>query len=322
MSSDVLVIAEHLRGRIAEVTYELLGKGRELAAAFGGRLVAAIAGHDVRSLAQSLGAADAVACVEGAALDGFVPEAHARALTDLIVRVQPRLVLVPNTSMGMDLAGVVAVRAGLPLVAYCAQLAVEEGQVVATSQLYGGKIWAESVVAGPGIVAVLAGSFPAEAGKLAGTPSVDVIPAALDGLRTRFRRLIEPEAADVDITKADVLVCVGRGIQDKDNIPMVDELARALGGVLCASRPIVDNGWMPKNRQVGKSGLAVKPKLYLAVGVSGAPEHLEGMRDSGLILAINSDANAPIFDAAQYGVAGDLFEIVPSLTEKARAARV
>ncbi|MBI4786388.1 MAG: electron transfer flavoprotein subunit alpha/FixB family protein, partial [Chloroflexi bacterium] len=132
----------------------------------------------------------------------------------------------------------------------------------------------------------------------------------------QFKQLIEPEAADVDITKQDILVSVGRGIQSADNLELVEELANALGGAVSASRPIVDNGWLPKARQVGKSGSTVKPKLYFAVGISGAPEHLEGMRDAPLIIAINSDPNAPIFDVAHYGIAADLFDVVPALTEK------
>jgi electron transfer flavoprotein alpha subunit len=320
MGHDVLVVAEHLRGRLAEVTYELAGKGRELASALGGRLAVALLGQDVQPLASSLGAADAVLCLEAPELAEFTPEAHVRALAGLVAERQPRLVMVANTSMGMDLAAALSARLNIPLVSYCSQIAVEDGQVVATSRLYGGKMMAESVLAERGIIAVLAGSFPAEVGKVSGNPAVESMAVSLNGLRTRFRQLIEPEAGDVDITKADILVCVGRGIQDKANIPMVEELAGALGGALCASRPIVDSGWLPKNRQVGKSGLAVKPKLYIAVGVSGAPEHLEGMKGAGLIVAINSDPNAPIFDVADYGVVGDLFEITPALTEKIGAA--
>lgn len=317
MNQDVLVVAEHMRGRLWDVTFEMAGKGRETAGALGGRLVAVLLGDDVQALAGSLGIADAVLCVEAPELAEFTPEAHVRALAGLIAQRQPRLVLVASTSMGMDLAAALSARLDLPLVSYCTQIAVEDGQVLATSQLYGGKMMAESALSGPGIVAILPGIFPADAGKMDGNPAVErVTAAAPEAVRTRFLRLIEPEAADVDITRADILVCVGRGVQDRENIAMVEELAGALGGALCASRPIVDNGWLPKSRQVGKSGLTVKPKLYLAVGVSGAPEHLEGMRDSGLIVAVNSDRSAPIFDVADYGVVADLFEIVPALTEQ------
>ena len=138
----------------------------------------------------------------------------------------------------------------------------------------------------------------------------------IDSPKVRFRQLLEPEAGDVDITAQEILVSVGRGIQSADNIPLVQELADAMGGVLAASRPIVDSKWLPKARQVGKSGVTVKPRFYLALGISGAPEHIEGMKDADLIVAINSDPNAPIFDYAHYGVAGDLFDIVPVLTGK------
>lgn len=320
MNQDVLVVAEHMRGRLADITFEMAGKGREIAAALGGGLAAVLLGDNVQPLAGSLGVADAVLCVEAPELAEFTPEAHVRALAGLIAERRPRLVLVANTSMGMDMAAALSARLDLPLVSYCTQIAVDAGQVVATSQLYGGKIMAESVLAGPGIVAVLPGSFPADAGRAEGGLAVERVAAHLDGVRTRFRRLVEPEAADVDITRADILVCVGRGVQDRENIAMVEELAGALGGALCASRPVVDSGWLPKSRQVGKSGLTVKPKLYLAVGVSGAPEHLEGMRDAGLIVAINTDRSAPIFDAADYGVVADLFEVVPALTEQVAGA--
>jgi electron transfer flavoprotein alpha subunit len=228
--------------------------------------------------------------------------------------------MVANTSMGMDLAAGLSGELGMPLVAYCKDLSVEDGQVVAVSQLYGGKILVESVLeGGRGIVSVLAGAFKAEAGKKVGTPQVETSASpALGTPRIRFKSLLRPQTGDVDITKENILVSVGRGIQSQDNIPIVEELAKALGGALAASRPIVDNGWLPKTRQVGKSGMTVKPKLYIAVGISGAPEHLEGMRDAELIIAINPDIGAPIFDVAHYGIAADLFDIVPMLTEKIR----
>jgi electron transfer flavoprotein alpha subunit len=135
-----------------------------------------------------------------------------------------------------------------------------------------------------------------------------------------FRAMIRPEAGGVDITKEEILVSVGRGIESQENIELVEELAQAIGGTVSASRPIVDSGWLPKVRQVGKSGVTVKPKLYVAVGISGAPEHLQGMKDAELIVAINADPDAPIFGVADYGVCGDLFDVVPALTECAKAS--
>jgi electron transfer flavoprotein alpha subunit len=189
---------------------------------------------------------------------------------------------------------------------------------VATAQVYGGKLLAEVALTGDhGVCTVVAGSFPA-AGAGAGSPAVEALapPAGLDDLKTSFLTMIEPEGGDVDITSADALVSVGRGIGSQDNMELVQELADAIGAPLSASRPVTDLGWLPKTRQVGKSGLKVKPKVYLTFGISGAPEHLEGMRDAELIIACNTDPAAPIFDVAHYGTTIDLFDLVPALTDK------
>ena len=319
MGQDVLVVAEHLQGEIADVTYELVGKGRELASAGGGQLTVALLGSGMQDAAASLGAADRVIYVDHARLADFNPEPYLATLTELLDAQKPRLTLIGNTSMGMDLAAALSVRQGLPLVAYAVDVKIEDGDIVATSQLYGGKIYAESVLEGDaGIVSVLAGSFPVEAGRQAGAPQVELMdaPAAVETGRLRFTGLIEPEGGDVDITQHEVLVAIGRGIQSDDNLPMIEQLASAVGGAVCASRPIVDNKWLPKTRQVGKSGLKVKPKIYLALGISGAPEHIEGMKDAELIIAVNTDETAPIFEHAHYGTTADLFDLVPALTAR------
>jgi len=322
MSQDIFVVAEHLKGQLADVTFELLGKGRELAEASGGSLVAVLLGQGVEGLAAELGAADKVLYVEHAALAEFNPQAYARALTEVVSSHSPRVVLIPNTSMGMDLASTVSVGCNLPLVAYAVDVELADGKLVAESQLYGGKMNVESEIDGESaIVSVIAGALPAEAGKKDGAPAVEKVALSvnLDDLKVRFKTLIEPEAGDVDITQQDVLVSVGRGIGNDENLPTVQALADALGGALSCSRPIVDSKWLPKTRQVGKSGLKVKPKVYIAVGVSGAPEHIEGMKDAELIIAINTDPKAPIFDVAHYGVTEDLFDVVPALTEKLKS---
>lgn len=322
MSADVVVVVEHLEGGIADVSYEMLGKGRALAGAAGGRLVAALVGAGLAPVTASLGAADIVVTAEDPALGHYTPEAHQRALAAILRERAPRVTLVANTAMGMDLAAGLSGALGWPLVAYCREARIEGGRLLATSQIYGGKILAEAEVEGSSaLLSVLAGSFPADAGRVEGRPAVEAVAVPQDGPpRVRFRRLITPEGGDVDITREPVLVSVGRGIQSRDNLAVVEELAGALGGALSASRPIVDQGWLPKTRQVGKSGMTVKPKLYLAVGISGAPEHLEGMRGAELIVAVNSDPNAPIFGVAHYGVVGDLFDVLPLLTEKIKAA--
>jgi electron transfer flavoprotein alpha subunit len=323
MASEVAVVVEQLEGRIAEVSFELLGHGRALARATGGSLTAVLLGHGVEPLPGELGGADRLLCCEDPALTHYTPDLHTRTLAALLGPRSPRATLIANSAMGMDQAAGLAARLGWPLVAYCREVRVEDGRLVAVSQIYGGKILAESEVTAPAaVLSVLAGAGPADAGRRAGAPAVERVPLPdLGGPpRVRFRRLLRPEGGDVDITREGILVSVGRGIQSKDNLPLVEELAEALGGALSASRPIVDQGWLPRTRQVGKSGLTVKPRLYLAVGISGAPEHLEGMRGAELIVAVNTDPNAPIFGVAHYGVTADLFDVLPVLTEKLKAA--
>lgn len=318
---DVWVYVEHLGGAVAGHTYELLGKGRELAGALGGRLVAILLGEGVHLLADTLGAADSVLCVEDAALAGFTPQAHAAVLRSLAEQQAPRLLLFGATSMGMDLASLLSPTLRVPLVVNCKDIRIEDHRIVVTSQMCGGKLLCQAEIAdAPAILTVLPGAFPAERGTSDRAPTVQRIapPVPLEGLRMRLLRVVEPAAGDVDITRVPVLVAVGRGIQRKENLPMAEDLARMLGGAVCASRPVTDQGWLPLNRQVGKSGMVVKPKLYMALGISGASEHVEGMKDSGLIIAVNSDPKAPIFDVADYGAVVDLFEILPVLVEALR----
>jgi electron transfer flavoprotein alpha subunit len=323
MSQDIFVVAEHLKGKLADVTFEMLGKGKELTNAKGGNLVAVLLGNGVKNLAGEMGLANQVISVEHAQLENFNPETYSTALAEVVKAKSPAVTLVANSSMGMDLAAALSIKANLPLVAYVLDVKVENGSLIATSQLYGGKLNVESQFGASGvIVSLLAGASPADKGRAAGSPAVEnFVPqsgTSLNSPKVRFKKLIEPEGGDVDITTKEILVSVGRGIQNVDNIPQMQDLADALGAALSCSRPIVDSKWLPKTRQVGKSGVKVKPKFYLAIGISGAPEHIEGMKDAELIVAINSDPNAPIFDYAHYGVAGDLFDIVPALTEKAK----
>ncbi|MBI1957848.1 MAG: electron transfer flavoprotein subunit alpha/FixB family protein [Candidatus Rokubacteria bacterium] len=321
MSSDIAVVIEHLEGVLAEVSFEMLAKGRELAAAGGGMLWAVLIGHGVTTRAGELGAADGVAVVEHEALAHYTPEAYETAAAAALQALAPRVALVASSSMGLDQAAGLSGTLGWPLCAYCKDVALTDGALIAVSQIYGGKLLATAEVPGEhAICAMLPGAAAAAAGRKSGAPSVrEISPPALDGLRVRFKRLIQPEGGDVDITREGILVSVGRGIGSRDNIAVVKELAEALGGAVSSSRPIVDQGWLPKTRQVGKSGLSVKPRLYLAVGISGAPEHIEGMRGAELIVAINTDPGAPIFDVAHYGVVSDLFDVIPALTEQVKS---
>jgi electron transfer flavoprotein alpha subunit len=316
---NVLVYIETSDGRIAPISFELLGAARTLAAGLGGEVEALLAGGG--EVTSQLGAADTVVQVEHPSLSPYVPEAHVAVLAEAIRTRGPQVVLVGNTSVGIDLAAGAAAATGRPLVSYCLGLEADGGAVVARSQLYGGKITATTRTDGPAVFAVVAGSFPEAAGRSGGKGAQDTMvpPAALSSLRTRFLGSSAPGGEGVDITKAERLVSVGRGIGGPENLELAEELAKALGAEIGASRPVCDSGWLPKARQVGKSGMTVKPKLYFAVGISGAPEHLEGMRDSDLIIAVNSDANAPIFKVAHYGTTCDLFDLLPALTERLKA---
>ena len=315
MANDILVLADHLRGQLSDTTLELVGKAKELAGATGGQAVVALLGAP--DLAGQITGADTVLTVDHPALADYTPEAWEKTLLHIVNERQPRLVLIANTTIGMDLGAGLSAAWGAPLVAYAVRLEADGNDIVATAQVYGGKLLAEVVLSGDrGICTVVAGSFPAAAGGGSSAGEAVAAPDGLDDRKTSFLALVEPEAGDVDITGADLLVSVGRGIGNQDNLEEVQELADALGAPLSASRPITDAGWLPKTRQVGKSGLKVKPKVYLTFGISGAPEHLEGMRDAELIIACNTDEAAPIFDVAHYGTTIDLFDLVPALNDK------
>ncbi|MEX0665785.1 MAG: electron transfer flavoprotein subunit alpha/FixB family protein [Acidimicrobiia bacterium] len=318
MGNDVLVLAEHQGGSLADVTFELLGKAKEVAGASSGQAVVALFGSP--GLARELSAADLVLSMDDPALASYTAEAYEKALAHVVNERQPRLVLLATTTAGLDLAASLSVTWDAPLVSYVVGLESEGDALVATAQIYGGKLMAEVALEGDrAIGAVTAGSFPGEAGRGAGSATVEDTPAPAElgaGLRTTFIEMLVPEAGDVDITAADLLVAVGRGIGSEGDVELVQDLADAMGAPLAASRPITDLGWLPKSRQVGKSGVKVKPRAYLMFGISGAPEHLEGMRDAELIIACNTDAQAPIFDVAHYGTTADLFDLLPALTEK------
>jgi electron transfer flavoprotein alpha subunit len=317
MANDVVVIAEHNGGVLTDTTFELLGKARQLASGWDGQAMAVLVGN--AALAPQLGAAGLVVTVDGPGLDDYSSDSYLDAVIAALADRAPRLVLLPTTTAGLDLAGAMSVRWDAPLVSYVVDVVAEGDAVVATSQIYGGKIMAETVItADRAIAAVISGSLPSSEGRQDGSPVVEALaPPAQAQARVVFRSRAEPASGDVDITAADLLVAVGRGIGSKDDIELVQEFADAIGAPVAASRPIVDSGWLPKTRQVGKSGHKVKPRAYVMFGISGAPEHLEGMRDAELIIACNTDAKAPIFDVAHYGTTVDMFDLLPELTEQA-----
>jgi electron transfer flavoprotein alpha subunit len=313
MSNDVFVITEHMDGKFSDVSFEMVGKAKELASAWGGQAVAVIVGSGVTA---NVFASDSTIHVDDAALSQFNPEAYGKVIEALVKEKSPRLVMFGWTATGMDLAAWLSARLGKPCVAYGRDLCVENNALVVTSQVYGGKMMADVSPEGDmAVVAVLAGSFPAEAGQGSTAATQVASPVSLDGLKTKFVEAIKPAGGDVDITAQTKLVSIGRGIGSKDNVELAEELAQKLGATVSSSRPVVDAGWLPRTRQVGKSGLKVKPKLYLMLGISGAPEHLEGMKSAELIIAINTDKKAPIFNVAHYGATADLFEVAEAMLE-------
>ncbi len=317
---EIFVLTEHRRGQIRDITFEMLTKGRELAEKTNTELTAVLFGKDVREHAKTLSEyAKNVLLIEDVKLENFNSEAYQKALSNLIKERRPLLTLIGHTSFGVDLAPSLAVEVGLPLATDCIDLKCENETLTVTRQMYGGKVNANATLrtAESYIVTVRQATFPAEKPASMNGGIIDV-PSPLSGevMEKRFIEYALPPPGGVDITAADVLIGIGRGIKDENEIPQLEELAKTLGGVLACSRPIVDKGWLPDDRQVGSSGKTVKAKLYIALGISGAFQHVLGMKSSDLIIAVNKDLNAPIFGVADYGIVEDLFKIVPPLKNK------
>ena len=317
--AEILVLAEHRKGVLRDISYEMLAKGRELTDSGGLELSAIVLGSGCSGLAGELSNhADSVLVVDHLDLAEFNAEAYRRVLAGVISERKPRLTLIGHTSCGIDIAPALAMKSDLPLAMDCIDLRLDGGSLVVTRQVYGGKLNVEGVLkeAEGHIATIRPATF--EPGELQAEPGEMVsleYPADID-LVTRFTGFVEPAPGEVDIADAEIIVSVGRGIKDEKNIPVARELAEALKGELGCSRPIVDKGWLPKERQVGSSGKTVKPKLYIASGISGSFQHVMGMKGSDLIVAVNRDPKAPIFGIADYGVVDDLFKILPALTEK------
>jgi electron transfer flavoprotein alpha subunit len=321
---EIFCLAEHRSDELRDVTLELLGEATDLAEKLDAEVSAVLLGHDITSFAQELSShAKRVLVVEDEKLTDFNQAVYQKVLYHLIHEHKPVLTLIGHTAFGMDLAPSLAVETDLPLATDCIDLEVEEGELFAVRQMYGGKVNAR--VSFPGarqyMVTVRQGAFPAANGESKGEILTIPCPLTEEIKNKKFVRYVEAEAGEVDITQADVIVSVGRGIKKKENMPIVEELADCLGGVVACSRPVVDLDWLSKDRQVGQSGKTVKPKLYLAVGISGAFQHVVAMRGSETIIAINKDANAPIFSIADYGIVDDLSEVVPALSAKIKEVK-
>jgi electron transfer flavoprotein alpha subunit len=244
-------------------------------------------------------------------------------LAALVEARRPEAVLLPLSNTSADVLGLLAARAKLPLANFCRDVRVVDGRLEARCVLYGGKMEAAvRLPEGPVVLGIFPGARAGAAARLAGAPAVETATVAFPAeARVRFAAYVEPAAGDVDITQQAALVAVGRGMQTRDNLELAEELAAALGGAVGASRPVIDQGWLPLSRQIGKSGATVKPKVYVAAGISGAPEHVEGMKNAELIIAINTDPQAPIFAVSHYGIVGDALDVLPALTAAVRAKK-
>ena len=314
MAISVLVLSERIAGEHPEVTFELLGKGSKLAKQLGGELAVAVAGTDYP--VQELGGADVILELAGLEAGAYAAPIWEAGVAAAIAASSPRVVLMSTGTVGLDLGGSLATRFGGQLASYVIDLDVDGEEILATAQLYGGKMLAEVALDSSICFAtVIPGSFPADDGRSTGSPRVERIEVG-EKPKAVAMAIREPETGGVDITAAPMLVSVGRGIGSSDNLELVQELADALKVPLSASRPVIDSGWLPKPHQVGKSGKKVKPSIYLSFGISGAPEHLEGMRNAEMIIACNTDPGAPIFEVAHFGTTVDLFDLVPELTER------
>ncbi|MFB6301022.1 MAG: electron transfer flavoprotein subunit alpha/FixB family protein [Halobacteriales archaeon] len=316
MSDDVLAVADHRRGALRDISYELITAGRELADATGGDLHLAVISGTVGEYADALNreGVDRIHTVDYG--EEFNHNVYAQAVEQLYESVDPTTLLLPNSVNGLDYAPAVANALDLPLVTDA--IGIEHnGDLVATREMYGSKVETTITVENEqAVVTVRGGEWPAAGGN--GDAEVTAFDATIDedAIGTTVTGFEEAGGGDVDITDADVLVSIGRGIEEEENLDLIFDLADALDATVSSSRPIVDNGWLPKNRQVGQSGKTVTPEIYIAIGISGAVQHVAGMKGSETIIAINTDPNAPIFDLADYGVVGDLFEVVPELIEE------
>jgi electron transfer flavoprotein alpha subunit len=323
--AEIFVLAEHRQGQIRDITLEMLTKGRELSEKTHSELVAVLLGKDVKEHAKTLSEyTKKVLLVEDSKLENFNSEAYQKTLSNLIKERKPILTLIGHTSFGVELAPSLSVSLNLPLATDCVGLTFENDTLTVTRQMYGGKVNVNATLrkAESYIATIRQATFPAEKGA-SSNGEIIVVPSPLrqDIEGKRFVEYVLPPPGGVDITAAPILIGIGRGVKDQNEIPPIEELAKIVGGVLACSRPIVDKGWLPNDRQVGSSGKTVKPKLYIALGISGAFQHILGMKNSDLIIAVNKDPNAPIFGVADYGVVEDLFRVVTPLKGKLQEMR-
>ncbi|MBS3942614.1 MAG: electron transfer flavoprotein subunit alpha/FixB family protein [Dethiobacter sp.] len=316
---NVFVLAEHRQGALRDITFEMLRVAPNVAKELGGEVNVLLLGYNAEAMAERIaGYGVKVLVVDDPLFENFNADKYQQALSKLIDTCKPSLVMVGQTAQGVDMAPALAVEKNLPFVSDIIGLTVEDGTLKATRQIYSGKVNAQIAFkpADTYLVTVRESAFEAPDASVAGLVEKIDSPIKEDLDYRKFVEYIEAEVGDVDITQSEILVGIGRGLKEEKNLPVVQELAKAIKADLCGSRAAVDAGWLPHDRQVGTSGKAVKPKLYLALGISGAFQHIAGIKGAKTVVAINKDPEAPIFAVAHYAIVDDLFKIAPKLAEK------
>src|SRR5712692_8659026 len=328
MPDKILVVVEQREGKLSRVSWETLTAGQSLAAETGWTLEAAVVGSGVAGFASEIAGKKVVKvyAVESPKLEPYTPDAFAAALKQFIGSNQPRLVLMPHTYQVRDFVPKLATAMERAAISDCIGYKKDGNKLLFTRQMFQGKLAADVAFTcdAPWFVTFQNGAFrgdKVEAGSAAAPVETVNIEIADGVVRNKPQEVFKEAKQAVDLTQAEIIVSVGRGIKEQKNIELAKQLAEALGGELAASRPICDSGWLPMDRQIGSSGQTVAPKLYLALGISGAIQHIVGMRGSRTIIAVNKDSEAPIFEIADYAVVGNLFDIVPPLIEEVKKAK-
>jgi electron transfer flavoprotein alpha subunit len=325
----ILVIAEQRQNKWNNTSFETLAAAQQIAGQTSGTIAALVLGKGVANLAEELATKDVaeVLLVENDLLDAYTPDGYCIALKQVVESARPDLVLFPHTYQVRDFAPKLAAMLGKGMIGDCVGYRHENGKLVFVRQMFQGKTAADVTFQGsaPWFASFQAGAFRADTVKSHASGKAPVKPIAVElkkeQIRTTPLDLFKEAKSAVDLTQAPIIVSIGRGIKAPENIPQAEAVAKAIGGEIAASRPICDEGWLPMERQIGSSGQTVAPKLYLALGISGAIQHVVGMKGARTIVAINKDQNAPIFEIADYGVVGDIFEIMPALTEALEKAK-
>ena len=317
--SEIYILIEHRQNEIRDISFELLACGRKLAEENNSTVTAVILGYNTEKIVEKIESqAHKILVFDNEVFKEFNTETYQIALTDLIQKNNPFLFLIGHTSFGMDLCPALATQLNIPFTTDCLDIEISGKKLRVVRHMFDGKLAAKVLLRENSsyMLTVRAGCFPTTESNLKTEIEKLDSPVSETPDYRKFLEYIEAVAGDVDITKSDIVVGIGRGIKEQDNLAMIEEFAAAIDGVVACSRPIVDADWLPKDRQIGSSGKVIKPKLYIAIGISGAFQHVAGMKGAETIVAINKDANAPIFHEADYGIVDDLFKVIPALKEK------